>query len=274
MYSGTTFRRKSGRIAGVHQKIDRVARRNLSLFIKKSDHFPGVRQILYFEGKNGPDGLKFKGSKNDDPWHFIDPVDPENRALLKVIDDHIYNLSVAIRENNVVRAGFEAAWASHAIVDGLTPAHHYPWEEKVEQLHGKSRDQIQSLKDKAIIRGNSKRDTLSKNWQYYGAGGVLTGHLLYEMGVATAITTDRFSSQLLSEEDIIRLEKSGFDVFYLAALHKIHGKDFYNRFLKNGWTVDLAMETRQILLPEIIRLVALAWYCSIELSKGKTKNET
>jgi hypothetical protein len=72
MYSGTTFRRHSGRIVGVHQKIDRVARRNLNDLIQKSIKFPGIRSILHFEGKNGPDGLKLKHSKSDSPWNFID----------------------------------------------------------------------------------------------------------------------------------------------------------------------------------------------------------
>ena len=60
MYSGTTFRVKSGRIMGTHQKIDRVAHRHLQAFLPTGHNFPTTRQILHFEGKNGPDGIKKK----------------------------------------------------------------------------------------------------------------------------------------------------------------------------------------------------------------------
>ena len=60
MYSGTTITRQAGRIMGTHQKIDRVVRRKLQPHIPSSVHFPTSREILRFEGLNGPDGIKKK----------------------------------------------------------------------------------------------------------------------------------------------------------------------------------------------------------------------
>jgi hypothetical protein len=37
----------------------------------------------------------------------------------------------------------------------------------------------------------------------------------------------------------------------------------YDRFRKKGWTSELAFETRDVLLPEIIKAISLAWLSSI-----------
>jgi hypothetical protein len=56
MYSGTTMRNSSGNILGAHQKIDKVARKALEKSLPNTP-FPSIKTILYFEGKNGPDGI-------------------------------------------------------------------------------------------------------------------------------------------------------------------------------------------------------------------------
>ena len=267
MYSGTTFRRGSGRIVGVHQKIDRAARHTLDKHIKKSLKFPGIRSILHFEGKNGPDGLKLKGSKIDNPWHFINPANPDDHALIVMINDHIFNLSEALRDKNIVRASFEAAWMAHSITDGLTPAHHYALDDKIEELWGKTHDQRRGLKDRNIIRGINRRDTISKNWQYWGAGGVFTAHLLYEMGVASAIASEKFKTIELDSDDIKQLKAEGYESMFMKSLIKIHSLNIYDNFNKDGWNVNLAIETKNVLVPEIIKSVAMAWYQAILLSK-------
>lgn len=267
MYSGTTFRRDSGRIVGVHQKIDRVSRRYLNKFIKKSFKFPGIRSILHFEGKNGPDGLKFKGSKVDDPWHFIDPTNPNDHALLVMINDHIFNLSQALKGKNSVRAAFEAAWLAHSITDGLTPAHHYPLDDKIKELWGKSQSERRGVKDKGMIHGKNRRDTLSKNWEYWGIGGVFTDHLTYEIGVASAIAATKFDSIDLNGSDINHLKENSFEVLFIESLHKIHDLNIFNSYRDSGWTMQLALETREVLVPEIIKSVTLAWYQAAMLSK-------
>src|SRR5690606_10212914 len=134
MYSGTTLRNKSGRVMGVHQRIDRLARRGLMTLLPKRSYFPTAREILHFEGLNGPDGIKRKSPGQDEPWHYLDPADLEDNGLRTMIADHMYNLTVALTNDNRQRAAFEAAWLAHAITDGLTPAHHYPLEEKLEEL--------------------------------------------------------------------------------------------------------------------------------------------
>lgn len=268
MYAGTTFRRSSGRIVGVHQRIDRVARRNLNVFISKSLKFPGIRSILHFEGKNGSDGLNLKGSSHDIPWHFIDPTNADDRALLAIINDHIFNLVESLKRQDVVKAAFNAAWLAHAITDGLTPAHHYPLNDKIIELFGKPYSERHSLTDKNIIKGKNRRDTIAKNWEYWGAGGVFTAHLMYEMGVASAIATEKFGLSMINQAEIDRMMDVGFETIYIESVQKIHSLNMYTDFSKTGWTVNLATETKQILVPEIINIVSLAWCYAVTLAKG------
>jgi hypothetical protein len=264
MYAGTTFRRDSGRIIGVHQKIDRVSRRLLKKIIPAGAQFPSIGQILHFEGMNGPDGIKRKSPSKDEPWHYIDPTKPDDRGIVVLINDHMINLTQALRTNNEQRAAFEAAWLAHAIVDGLTPAHHYPLSDKIEELWGKHHTERLTKKDKTIIRGISRRDTLSKNWQYWGVGGVFSAHLSFELGVASTIAPHRFNDSLPSRLDIRGLEREGFESIFLASVQKIYKLKMFDEFGERGWTRRLANQTRRVLIPEIIKIVCLAWYNAAE----------
>lgn len=267
MYSGTTFRIKSGRVIGVHQKIDRVARRHVRTHVPESLHFPTSQEILHFEGLNGPDGIKRKSPAKDEPWHYIDPKKPLDRALLVMINDHIHNLAVALKKDDQVRAAFEAAWLSHAVVDGLTPAHHYPLSDKIEELWGKVHTERITIKDKNIIHGKNRRDTISKNWEYWGTGGVFTAHIMFEWGVATTIAPQKFNEAGPTEHDYKLLENEGYEAIFLESLHKVDDMGMYDEFGRKGWTRHLANETRKVLIPEIVKAVTLAWYQAVLQAK-------
>lgn len=270
MYAGTTIRRGSGRVAGVHQKIDRAARRQLKLFIPKTATFPSIPEILYFEGKNGPDGIKRKSPSVDEPWHFIDPTRDDDRELIVNINDHIHNLTVALQSKNQIRASFEAAWLAHAVVDGLTPSHHYPMGDKIQELWGKAHDERGSIASKNIIKGENGLDTLLKNWEYWGAGGVFTTHYMFEFGVATAIASETYRDKYLTRRDINRLEKDGFEAAFMKSVYKIHKLGMYDELgRKKGWTRSLARKARKILIPEMIKVVTLAWYQAVVDASGK-----
>jgi len=260
MYSGTTFRTKSGRVIGAHQKIDRVAYRHFKQHVPKGLAFPTIQEILHFEGLNGPDGIKRKSPGRDEPWHFIDPNDPSDHTIITMIHDHIYNMASALRTSNTTRAAFEAAWLAHTIVDGLTPAHHYPLEDKLEELRGEGLATRTSKKDKVLLPGKNRRTQLRNNWEFWGAKGIMTTHLGFEFGVATTIATPRFDDTYPTNEEFTRLQVEGFDVLFYEILHKVAALDMYEEFSRVGWTRHLAQETRDVLVPEIIKSVILAWY--------------
>jgi hypothetical protein len=268
MYAGTTIRRGSGRIVGVHQKINRAARRELKRFVSKTTTFPSISSVLYFEGDKGPDGIKRKSPSVDEPWHYIDPSKSDDCELLTYINDHMFNLVVALKNGNNVRSAFEAAWLAHAIVDGLTPSHHYPMGDKIQELWGKSHEERSSVLDKNIIHGENGLDTLLKNWEYWGAGGVFTTHYMFELGVASASASETYKDKYLTGRDINKLGKIGYETMFLESVQKVYDLGMYEELgRKRGWTRNLARKTRKILIPEMIKMVSLAWYQAVTDSK-------
>lgn len=248
---------------GVHQKIDRIAHRSIKPVIPRGMVFPSTQQVLHFEGLNGPDGIKRKSPAKDEPWHYIDPNDPDDRQLMVMISDHIYNLSAALSGNNLERAAFEAAWLAHAITDGLTPAHHYPLEGKLEELRGEGIETRVTTRAKLLLPGKNRRAQLRNNWEYWGARGVMTTHLAFEIGVATTIAAQRLDTVKLDATHIKNLQQAGFEAVFFTSLQKIAGLKMYDEFSRQGWTRQLANETRRVLVPAIIHTVALGWYQAI-----------
>lgn len=268
MYSGTTLRNQSGNVVGVHQRIDRVAKRHLIHHIGYHTFFPSIKMILHFEGKNGPDGVKSKSPSLDEPWHYISPNATKDDPLITIITDHMHNLAQALKSEDEVRAGFEAAWLSHAIVDGLTPAHHYPLAEKIEELWGKPHTERTSTRDKILISSKSKRDMLAKNWQYWGTKGVFNLHWSFELGIASSITLNQFKDISITNKDLKKIEKEGYIPYFFESLKKVNELGMYEEFAKTGWSVRLGNASRKVLIPTIMKNVCLAWYAA---SKGITE---
>lgn len=268
MYSGTTFRHHSGNIIGVHQRVDRVAKRHLIHHIGHKPFFPSIKTILHFEGRNGPDGVKSKSPSQDEPWHFINPSAGVDDPLITLITDHMHNLAKALEKKDEVRAGFEAAWLSHAIVDGLTPAHHYPLAEKIEELWGKPHHERTSTRDKVMISSKNKREMLSKNWQYWGTKGVFHLHWSFELGIASSITMNKFKDISITKKDLKMIEEKGYVPYFFESLKKVNDLGMYEEYAKTGWSVRLGNASRKVLMPTIMKNVCLAWYAA---SKGITK---
>ena len=251
----------------MHQKIDRVARRNLKDLPGNDAVFPRIKDILHFEGNNGPDGIKRKSPSADEPWHFIDPTDPSDREIITMITDHQHNLTAALKQHNHERAAYEAAWLSHAITDGLTPAHHYRLSDEIEKLWGKPKEDRLSIVDKNLIRGKGARDTVSRNWKYWGAKGVFMTHVLFEFGIATAIQSTRFLNTGPSLKWLNQADAKGVAQVFQEAMQQIYAMDMYHEYWSNGWTPQLARKARQQLVPVIIRTVTYAWYAALQESE-------
>ena len=88
-----------------------------------------------FEGQRGPDSTKFKNSGSvKQPWHFIDPLNQSDTQLAQTVARTKTSHCSPGKDN--VKGSFEAAWLAHAVVDGLTPAHHYPYETALTEIRG------------------------------------------------------------------------------------------------------------------------------------------
>jgi hypothetical protein len=265
MYAGTTLKQLRFFDAwfGAHQKIDRTARGHLEQLLPKSG-FPTKRQIIQFEGIDGPDGIKRKTPAQDEPWHFYDPTDVTDTQLVGLIEAHYTNLVDALRANNQARSAFEAAWLAHAVVDGLTPAHHYPYEEELMRLRGGAGIETRTTpKDKLLIPGDTIPQRVSNNWQMWGDKGLLATHLTFEWGVAVMIMPLRLTQAVPTKDDTALVMREGISKLFVARAQYINNLHIYEQYYKSGWTPKLAKTARRELVPTIINTVTLVWYAAI-----------
>ena len=265
MYSGTTFNPWSGNVMGAHQKLDRVARKNLGRLLseKDTDAFPAAKQILHFEGNKGPDAIKRKSPAKDEPWHYYSPFDDEDGQIFDIIDGHFKALVKELKAKNPERIAFEAAWLAHALVDGLTPAHHYPYEKTLEDLRGEGIETRTTLKKKLLIGGDSKREKVKKNWLVWGPKGLITSHSTFELGVATIIAPLTMKDAVPKDHHIKEALEVGLTEYFDRVAKEVAVLDMYERYKKKGWTAKMVHDVRHKLGPMIARTVTMAWYLAL-----------
>ena len=269
MYSGTTLRQLKYFDAwfGAHQKIDRVARRHLEKIMPDAP-FPTRKEILKFEGLDGPDGIKRKATAQGEPKHFFDPENAASGSdLLATINSHYRQLVGALQNGNKTRASFEAAWLAHAVVDGLTPAHHYPYEKEIVRLRGGLTDEdVSGAAEKLIMAGDSLAEKLSNNWQMWGDRGLLAMHLAFEWGIAIMILPLRLTRALPSDDELVR--KQTIEQLFTERAKSVNDLQLYEKFHEAGWTPKLSKVVRRQLMPTIVNTVTLIWYWAAQEARA------
>lgn len=265
MYSGTTLTKYSGRVLGAHQKIDRVSRRHMAVLLHDNASFPSIKQILHFEGKNGPDAIKRKSPAKDEPWHYFNPFESDDTQLLDLIDDHYSQLVTELRTKNFERAAFDAAWLAHALVDGLTPAHHFPYEEELTKLRkGATNETRTTIKEKLVMHGDNPAEKLANNWRMWGTKGLMTTHGSFEWGFSTLIAPMSFNDAVPSEKEIAVMRELGLREYFVQIAREVAVLDLFNDYYEKGWNLRLAYRVRYKLAPILIKTITLAWYCAAE----------
>ncbi len=248
---------------GAHQKFDRVARAHLAKILGDDVPFPKASRILQFEGHKGPDAIKLKSPSKDEPWHYYSPFDKNDSQIIYLIQSHFDSLVTELKEGDPERTAFEAAWLAHAIVDGLTPAHHYPYEQKVEELwQSRNLDRDTRLK-KMVPPGQTRRERAKKTWKYIGARGLLSTHLLFEMGVASILKPLSLNDAIPTPDRLEEAKELGPLEIFRRAAREIAVLDMYERYLKRGWSTKLIYDTRHKLCPTIAQTVTLIWYLAL-----------
>lgn len=262
MYSGTTLTPFSGRIVGAHQKLDRVARAQLEKMLGEDVPFPATRRILHFEGRKGPDAIKRKSPAVNEPWHYYSPFDDEDSEILELIAGHYKQLVAELKKANEERVAFEAAWLAHALADGLTPAHHYPYEKTIDELWGdkESRDTIPK---KLFPPAETARERLGKSWKVWGPKGLISAHSMFELGIASIIAPLTMSEAQPTEREMKIIQDIGVAEWFKRTAREIAILDMYHRYQKKGWTTKLVYEVRHKLGPAVVQTITLAWYSAL-----------
>ena len=104
------------------------------------------------------------------------------------------------------------------------------------------------------------RETLSKNWEYWGAKGVFATHVLFELGVATSIKTTKFPDSAPNSIWLKLADDKDLQMVFLDAAQQVYALGMYEEFWKRGWTTHLAQQTRQTLIPLIANVITYFWY--------------
>lgn len=246
---------------GAHQQIDRISRRMLDQLLPKGHTFPAFKDIVRFEGKKGPDAIKIKSPGLGEPWHYLDPLEHENSEYKQMIRYHFDLLVESLRKNNQERASFEAAWLAHAIVDGLTPAHHYPYEAKIEELRGgKTRHSRTTISEKMLFKGDTVSHTIGNMYKVYGPKGLFTAHHLFEFGVMLLLRPLRLGGKPPDVRELQKIANIGPEEYFLHSAREVAALELYEAYLQKGWTPVLTNRVRHKLAPVLVKTVTVLWY--------------
>lgn len=256
MYAGFITTKRVVKRAGIHQRFDMAAFKMIEDFIPEGS-FPTIKQILHFEGYNGPDGLKskvglkYKTKDDGNPSHIYDPKS-DTGEIPSYIGMHYTSLVEKLQVNDMIRASFEAAWMAHYIADGMTPAHHFPLEEKIAAAADKARNDLKSgdvTKFEAFIQ---------KNWAIWGVKGHMTQHQNFELGVAFALLLFPIRPEF-DEHELARARQLGPVEYFKSQARAVASIDLYEKFYKSGWNADMASIVKNELAPKTALTIGTVW---------------
>lgn len=274
MYSGFVKSSQSGNLLGTHQKLNRVAHRYFSRALRPIERncetLFDLKLIHHFEGYNGPDGLKYKSPGQDEPCQFYNPYRPQdNQEFFAGFNHHRRALAAAIRSQDRVKTAYEAAWLSHVITDGMTPAHHYPYEAYLANLRGRAnRNKRVKLISKVMIGVDYDRQRhlrscaglAAKNWALIGPRGLLLAHGLFELGLAIIFKPLKLKSSRPTDYDLKLVRQQGLQNVFEEYSRQIADYNLYGQFLQWGWTAKLVRTASRQLAPLTAKMITLAWY--------------
>jgi hypothetical protein len=267
MYAGFITSKRVVKRVGIHQRLDAAAYHMIDPYLPPGS-FPPLKELLHFEGYNGPDGLNSKiglrpkglhpnhdAEHGPNPNHQYDPIS-DTGPIPARIDSHYSALVRTLLAGDLIRAAFESSWLAHYIGDGLTPAHHFPLEQKIAEAAVHAAEDFNS--------GDTSKFSASvkKNWAIWGAKGHMTTHMNFEMGIAFALLLFPIKPEF-SEHELARARELGPVEYFKSEARAIAALDLYNKFYQHGWTNDLAVTVKNRLAPQAARAIGTIWLLAL-----------
>lgn len=258
MYAGFISTTKTLNRLGIHQRFDVAAYNMISSYLQPGG-FPRINQILSFEGFNGPDGLKVKSPGVHEPSHLYDPRNDTGEVPMH-IGNHYIGLVKALQAADQVKAAFEASWLAHYVTDGLTPAHHFPLEERLAAIKGDNDFVPRTAMQKALHfkSGEKSTDILRRVWLLWGGKGLLSTHQNFELGVATVLLLHPMRFRL-DNARLAEARQLGHLAYFKQEARQIAGLELYDRFYREGWNADIAKTLRDIIAPRTAQAIGIIW---------------
>jgi hypothetical protein len=253
MNSGFVTPRRVVKRVGIHQRFDSAAYRMIERFLPTTG-FPGIRDIIHFEGFNGPDGLKVKSPGVNEPSHLYDPATDSGEVPTHIVS-HYQGLVEALERGDTIRGAFEASWLAHYICDGLTPAHHWPLEEKIAE----------AVADEAHdLRADASRFAASfkKHWKVWGVKGHMSTHFAFETGIAFALMTYPIRGTF-SDDELAKARRLGPVEYFKEEARSIATLELYERFYREGWSADLMTLIKNVVAPTTTRTIGTIWLLAL-----------
>ena len=249
---------------GIHQRFDSAAYHMIEPYLPAG--FPTLADIVSFEGYNGPDGLKVKSPGVNEPSHLYDPIHDVGQVPSH-IQGHYENLVLCLKTGDAIRGAFEASWMAHYICDGLTPAHHWPLEDKIAEAASGAADDIAADTSRFTA-------SLKKNWAVWGIKGHLSTHFYFETGILFALMAGPVRASY-SDEELAKARQLGAVEYFKAQARDIAELNLYEQFYREGWTTDLATRVKTIIAPRTAKAIGIIWLLALldageQLAKGET----
>jgi hypothetical protein len=143
----------------------------------------------------------------------------------------------------------------------LTPAHHFPYDEKVAELRSEGGNESRNtITKKLIFHGDTAAQTIYNNFKVYGPKGLLTAHVLFEFGVMFLIRPLRLPDARPTKAELKELSSIGIEEFFMRRAREIAVLGMFERYLKFGWTSKLSNQVRHNLAPTMVKTVSMLWY--------------
>lgn len=250
MNSGFVTSKRVIKRVGIHQRFDTAAYRMIGRFLPE-DGFPTLPDIIYFEGYNGPDGLKVKSPGVNEPSHLYDPATDAGEVPLHIAN-HYAALVASLKTGDKIRGAFEASWLAHYVCDGLTPAHHWPLEEKIAEA-------AQTAKNPDAAKF---ADVFKKHWAIWGIKGHLSTHFYFETGIAFALLTYQIRP-VFSDEELAKARRLGPVEYFKDQARDIATLHLYERFYRESWSADLMTSIKNRVAPQTARTIGLIWLLAL-----------
>jgi len=281
MYSGFLSPKHSVTWIGAHQKFNKIAFKTLRDIINQNpdqlgladirSRFPRLKLIQHFEGINGPDGIKVKSPAQHEEWHYYDPFDNQDNAIFEPMQLHFNGLVRALKKGDQDKAAFEASWLSHTLTDGLTPAHHYPYEQEMEDIRGRGKDDRTTKSKKLFVRGSSIWDSLRRTWMLHE--NLMSTHISFEVGVTGAILTNQLRGSRPSQLEFNFAQEHGLIEVFKTYAKEIAELNIYGRYYDKGWTTKISRDVRYKMSPLIVRMVVISWWLALNESAEATTDD-